>query len=135
MYKLGRDGMESEKTVAVELTAISSLSDEEAAKIDYTALVDVEELKSEKKGVRYGVDGQTNGRFSPAPGNTKDTRSKFTNKSPLLSEALFGGEVWVKVWKRVELGLLSVLIVVVCSLLSLPVVFYHLPNQEVSAFS
>ena len=127
--------MESEKTVAVELTAISSISNKKAAKIEYSALVDVEELKSEKKGVRCGVDGQTNGRFSPAPGNTKDARSKFTNKSPLLGEVLFGGEVWVKVWKRVELGLLPVLIVVVCGLLSLPVVFYHLPSQEVSAFS
>ncbi len=45
-----------------------------------------------------------------------------------------GGGGWVKVWRRVEVGLLVGLIVVVWALLLLPVLFYHLPGEEVGAY-
>ena len=34
---------------------------------------------------------------------------------------------WVKAWQRVEVGVICVVIAVVWGLLSLPVIFYHIP--------
>ena len=35
---------------------------------------------------------------------------------------------WVKAWQRVEVGVICVVIAVVWGLLSLPVIFYHIPQ-------
>ncbi len=94
----------------------------------------------------------TNGRMSVPAGESSDSAADYattkghplpsavgsswpqSSKKPFLERsfgAVFGGKAWVKVWRRVELGLLVALIVVVWGLLLLPVVFYHLPEDKV----
>ena len=42
---------------------------------------------------------------------------------------------WVKAWQRVEVGVICVVIAVVWGLLSLPVIFYHLPSVSTCMYA
>ncbi len=118
------NGVESE----FELTTVSTFSEEEAAKIKEAA----EELQLNKVVTHvYSHNGQAdeiNGRSS----ESKSKPSRGKSSCPLSIDTIFGGDAWIKVWRRVELALLVALIVVVWVLLLLPVIFYHLPEDNVS---
>ncbi len=56
---------------------------------------------------------------------------KLQQSDTLKPRDPFEQKGWVKSWRRVEVVLLSGCIVIVWGLLFLPVVFYHLPTEEV----
>ena len=115
-----------------DFARISSPSDEEAAEIQEAAPKDVQ--PNLNKIVSHSIDGQGQGNdcLSPALEAAADTQtSTGSNRPQPFIESRFGGEVWTKIRRRVELVPLAVLIVVIWGLLSLPTVFYHLPNEKV----
>ncbi len=56
---------------------------------------------------------------------------KIQQSDTLKPHNPFEQKGWVKPWRRVEVVLLSGCIVIVWGLLFLPIVFYHLPTEEV----
>ncbi len=129
-------GGASETTVDFELTTISNFSGEEAAKVFEAA----EELQTNgvvEAGNGYGAKdlGKINGSsFSSAPTLERTELPSIQRaRSPttLSDQVVFGVQAKAEVWRRVEIGLLVALIVVVWCLLMLPVVIYHLPEDKV----
>ncbi len=76
--------------------------------------------------------GKKNGRGGLYPVPECNPHRSNSPSPPLgVHCANFDDETFLRLWRRVEVGLLVVLIVAVWCLLLLPIVFYHLPEDKV----
>ena len=84
------------------------------------------ELASVTVGTKKLVSfaNEQNGSYSTAP-----LRDRAASTGPVG-----GPKFSVKTWLRTEIVVLCIMMVIVWVLLSLPIIFYHLPETEVSEF-